>query len=300
MFAIFLELIARFSFTAITIVNKASRNAGVTTFGVMGQYAWGLPFFALLGIGLYLYDPAQFRLGGQYWMTLGIWVALCVALNYIGLFVMRYQALTELGGYKLGFVMLVSLAIDRFWYGETDWSFLYILGGIIATFGGWLLTMRPVTQEEKDARIPLPFPVWVLFVLIFTLAALMPIGYAFYKDCLTLAAHNPLLHTIFGQSILFAMFWAVGGKDYTKARAENILPRWRVIVVASCVLLAALVQTWSIAGLSVTSIMVLTLLGGALLTANDMLTKELAPTKHNIASIALVFLGAALIGISQF
>lgn len=299
MLAIILEAFARLCFTAIGIVNKQSRRHGLSARGVMGQYKWTLPFFAALGLALLIADPQNFHLDGPYFRTLAIWIGLCLFLNYIIFYLSRFQSLVEMGGYKIGFSVLVSLMIDAFWYDKADWSFVYLLGGAMATAGGWLLSSRPMTEKEQSVRIPLPFPYWVLILLSLVVAGLAPVGYAFFKDCLTASAHQPLLHTVFGQSVLFIGFWLTGRKDYDEAREKGTLPSWRVGTVVLCVIIAALAQTWSVAALSVTTLTIMGLLTGALAAANDILTHEVSPTRRNLFSIALVFAGSAVIALSR-
>lgn len=300
MIPILLELIARLCFSGIAIVNKFSRKDGLSAVGVMGQYAWALPVFAALGAFLYAFDNSVFNLELAYWRTLGLWLVLCALLNYLIFFLSKYQALTEMGGYKLGFSMVVSVLLDYFWYDKAEWSLVYIIGGLIAVTGGVLLSKRPMTDSEISKRIPMPFPVWVVLALSFGVAACAPLGYALYKDALLLANEQPLVHTVISQMVLFLTFWIIGGRDYAQSRSEGSLKAWRVLLVVICVSLAAIVQTYSIAALSVTSLMVLGLLSGAIVTASDIISGEVAPTRRNILSIGLVFGGSLLIAVSRF
>lgn len=299
MIPVLLELVARLCFASIAIVNKFSRKDGLSAIGVMGQYAWALPVFVALGAFLYALDSHSFSLGWDYWRTLGLWLVLCALLNYLIFFLSRYQALTEMGGYKLGFSMVVSLALDYFWYDKTEWSFVYVIGGILAVIGGVMLSKRPMTDTEISKRIPMPFPMWVVLVLSFGVAACAPLGYALYKDALLLAHDQPLVHTVISQSVLFITFWGLGGRDYVKARDQG-LKAWRVALVVICVSLAAIVQTYSIAALSVTSLMVLGLLSGAIVTGSDIISGEVAPNRRNLISIGLVFGGSLMIALSRF
>ncbi len=300
MFPVLLELAARLCFSGIAIVNKFSRKDGLSAVGVMGQYAWALPVFDSLGGFFWAFDSSVFHLDRVYWRTLGLWLILCALLNYLIFFLSKYQALTEMGGYKLGFSMVVSFLLDFFWYGKSEWSVVYVIGGIVAVAGGVLLSKRPMTETEISKRIPMPFPMWVVLVLSFGVAACAPIGYALYKDCLLLANNQPLVHTVISQSVLFLTFWAIGGRDYNVARQAGSLRGWRVVMVVFCVSLAAILQTYSIAALSVTSLMVLGLLSGTIVTASDILSGEVAPNRRNIFSIALVFGGSLLIAVSRF
>ena len=299
MIPILLELLARLCFSGITIVNKRSRCDGASALGVMGQYIWTLPFFAALAAGLWAYDSTAFTLPVAYWRTLSLWVLICVLVNYLLMFLSRFQALTELGGYKLGFAMIVSMAIDFFWYGKSDWSFVYIAGGLIAITGSILLSQRPLTEVEAGKRIALPFPFFVLIALSMGMAALAPVGYALFKDCLLLTAHQPLAHTVIGQGILFMAFTCIGFKDYDTARKTRQITPLRTLFIITAVCIAALAQTYSVAALDVTTLMVLGLLSGAIVTGNDILTGEVAPTKYNLFSIGLVFTGSILIAVSK-
>ncbi len=296
---IFLELIARICFTSVSIVNKFSRKAGASTTGVMAQTVWAIPLFAVIGAVLVYNDHSSFIFPAIYWYKLFAWLCLCLLANYVLVFLSRYQALTELNGYRRGLSMVASIIIDYFWYGVSSWSLLYCLGGILAIAGGVLLSTRPITAQEADVRVPAPFPLWQSIILLILLMWISPVGYAFFKDCLILSGDQPLRHTVIGNTILFATFWFIGSKDYKTARISGALPNSRIIIAVTCVMVAAIAQTYSIAALSITTLMILGFVGVAMVTLSDILSGEVTPNKRNLASIGLIFLGGIIIGLSN-
>lgn len=154
--------------------------------------------------------------------------------------------------------------------GQTPWRSIGLLGGAIALLGlGAVLARRP---RESRIRV-LATPTLLVAILAAAGGAIQAVGVSSGRDMLWLHAHDPVMVTVLGLSIL-AMAIAAGAGRLLLTPERVKLPRWRWVYMPAMAWLVIGPITAVRAGwLSVWTLLVLTLVLLALMVATVVIAR---------------------------
>lgn len=283
MFLIFAALIGEVSFMLASLCNKRLRNNGTSTQSVLALSGLTSPLW--LGLSLYFLYTSQVVFSFYYALVLGGWVFMCLFFNYGGVYLARFQSLSEGAGYKFGMSLIFAWLVDYLFFTPMV-GMEQSLSIILCFVGGVLLSINRDQSVNDDMVIPLHKRLIAIAVLSIIEIAM----YATYKIGTNIQA-SPLIHLSLSHAILLPVFLIVGYRKLYADIVDNSVSHRYVVALFFLLLIGATAETYAIAGLPIAFIVLFYLIRSTVFAIHDMWTKELSPTLMNIGAVILILSG---------
>jgi hypothetical protein len=283
MFLIIAALIGEVSFMCVNLCNKRLRNNGTSTQTVLALSGLTAPIWIMLSV--YFFYTSKVEISFDYILALGGWLALCLFFNYGGVYLSRFQSLSEGTGYKFAMSIIFAWLVDYFFFtpvAEAGQSVSILL----CFFGGLLLSVN----RDKSVSEDMVMPLWKRLIATSVLAIVGILMYSTYKVGANIQ-ESPLVHLSISHAILLCVLLVFGTKKLRVDVTSGAVPYWYIIALFFLMLIAATASTYAIAGLSITYLMLFALIRSTVFAVHDMWTKELNPTAMNIGAVVMILSG---------
>ncbi|MFA7170381.1 MAG: hypothetical protein WC180_00140 [Candidatus Paceibacterota bacterium] len=281
---IFLALINTLSGAIITIKWKRLRNNGLHPVSALGLFCFCIPLWLVSFIALsYKFEIVY---SGEYFLYILLWSAIVIVANLGSIFLMKFQALSEMTIYKLGFSTALGIAVDSIFF-KTDFS-LYMLTGIFFLFISGILLSK--NKKASDMNI------FLMLSVILILSVLGISLYSIYKYALPVQP-NPLIHGVISQLVVYILFSFFAYKHLQKDYTEHLYNRKDIIDFSLLIFIFTVTEAFLFKELPLTIIILLSVISLLIYAVYDIKKKEIILSRQiylagALSAIALVMINA--------
>lgn len=264
---ILLALINTLSGAIMTIRWKRLRSDGLHPISALGLLCFGIPLWLVSLIALsHSFDIAG---SSQYFLYVFLWSALVILANLGSIYLMKFQTLSEMTVYKLGFSTILGMAIDSILF-EASFS-PYMLTGIFFLFiSGMLLS--------KNKRISDP-NIFLMLLLLLLVSVLGISLYAIYKYILPIQPH-PVIHGIISQLVVYTAFSLIAYRHLRKDYESHLYGNKDIIGFGLLIFIFTITEAFLLQELPLTIIVLLSVISLLVYALYDIKRKDLVLSRQ--------------------
>lgn len=280
---IFLALINTLSGAIITIKWKRLRNNGLHPVSALGLFCFCVPLWlASLILLSYKFDIVY---SSEYFLYVLLWSAIVIVTNLGSIFLMKFQALSEMTIYKMGLSTALGIAVDSIFF-KTDFS-LYMLTGIFFLFVSGILLSK--NKRVNDINI------FLMLSVILILSILGITLYSIYKYALPIQP-NPVIHGVISQLVVYTSFSFFAYKYLRKDYAAHLYNRKDIVDFSLLIFIFTVTEAFLFKELPLTIIILLSVISLLIYAVHDIKKSEIILSRQIYLAGALSI--AALIMIN--
>ncbi|MDD3190443.1 MAG: hypothetical protein PHI66_01995 [Candidatus Pacebacteria bacterium] len=286
MYIILLALINTLSGAIITIKWKRLRTNGLHPVSALGLFCFGIPLWLTSLIALsYKFDIVY---SSEYFLYIILWSAIVIVTNLGSIFLMKFQALSEMTIYKLGFSTALAVAVDSIFF-KTDFS-LYMLTGIFFLFISGILLSK--NKKTNDMNI-------LLILSIILILSILGISlYSIYKYTLPIQP-NPVIHGIISQLVVYISFSFFAYKHLRKDYSSHLYNRKDITDFGLLIFIFTITEAFLFKELPLTIIILLSVISLLIYAVYDIKKKELVLSQQIYLAGALSTAALVMINIGN-
>ncbi|MDD3006198.1 MAG: hypothetical protein PHX30_01300 [Candidatus Pacebacteria bacterium] len=279
---IFLALINTLSGAIITIKWKRLRTNGLHPVSALGLFCFGIPLWLASFIALsYKFDIVY---SGEYLFYILLWSVIVIVTNLGSIFLMKFQALSEMTVYKLGFSTALGIAVDSIFF-KTNFSF-YMLIGIFFLFISGILLSKNKRANDMNILVTLSI-ILILSILGISL-------YSIYKYAMPIQP-NPVIHGVISQLVVYVLFSFFAYKYLRQDYTAQLYNRKDVIAFSLLIFIFTVTEAFLFKELPLTIIILLSVISLLIYAVYDIKKKEIILSRQiylagALSTIALIMI----------
>ncbi|PCI25654.1 hypothetical protein COB57_00330 [Candidatus Peregrinibacteria bacterium] len=261
-----LVLINTVIWTVITIRWKELRNKNLSAISAFGLMCAGLPLWIATLVYLLL-SSDNIVYTSDYFTFVVLWALPVIIGNLGNLFLMKYQTLSELSLYKLGFSTLMGMSAD-FYFFQTTFSYFTLCGIILFFISGFLLS-----QSKTKRSYDLSFH--IALTILFFLSINTVFQHSMYKSAVMLQT-NPIVHAMTSQILVFTIFFFISYRSLKTDIMKKILNYKDFLTFGILIFFYTIIEALLFVKLPVSIILLLSILRLVLFAVYDAKNKDLS------------------------
>ncbi len=270
-------------FSCMAPIRKELREKGVESITVMALTGFTAPLWIILALVLsYRYDYAWSM---PYAMNVLAWVVLVIAGSIAALYLYRYQTLTSLNAFGLGFGTLFALLADLFIF-KTAFPMLTTISIALFISAGLLISHQK--KRSKNVRD------WHVLGLVGFNALLGVVYFSLYKMGLIMQ-ENLLLHVAICQGVLHGSLLLYGYPSIKKYVTKGIITMRHIVLISIFLIGGVFGEAYALKELPVSAVVLMALFPIILFAIYDSKKKELHWNPKTIAAVALIVIAILLL-----
>jgi|GEM_PF-4041559 len=287
MFSIFAAITSTTLFAGVSIFWKRLRDKGLHTSVVLATGVISIPLWIALGALLWHqgYVPV---LSPAYLKILVIWVTGAFLINWLGTYLYRYRALTELRAYEASLAVLVGIAVDIVFFKGTTTVF-EITGTVLLFISGIILTRNsaPLKNIKALSLLKTVLPALALQALLFVT------NIAIFKLAISYQP-MPLYHSVFGETLLYSLF-LISSLKYlrSEATAQKINAK-EIAAIGLLLFFGTIFEVYMMRDFSVAFNVVLSGIPITIYSVYDFSKKTIKLSPQSILALFLIVVGLFL------
>ncbi len=275
-------LLSEIGYFISTIISKQLRNRDIDSLSILGIHALSLPIWIAVFIYL-LQTEKNIIFSTEYLLITTAWTALCFAINLGGIFIIKFQSLSENSGLTLGISTIFAVLYDHFLFNDTT-SLLKTIPIIGCIIGGIQLSN---IREKHNINTTSTISFIKKIPLIIALSLMSITMLSLYKKGLHIQQDHLFIHISLSHILLFVSIGLFGyTKTFTKIKC-GALPIKTTAFLVTVSIVTAIFASLAINALPITLIILFTLLRSISYAVHDFYTKEIP---LNITSLATIFI----------
>jgi len=282
-------LIAEIGFTSVTLLNKKLRDAGVETVSLLAIGVFALPIWISILLLMTL-NSTDIVLTSSYFFYVTTWVGLCFLANFGGLFLFKFQSLSENAEVGFGLTALMAMLSDFFFF-DVYFNLTKIILISLCVSGGIILSHSRRHQKHLEYHIPVHQKIFaILFLSVISTAMLIT-----YKKGIQIQPHI-FFHMALTHTLLFIVFGFLGWKKLLSHMSKNTFRKEFILAIICLGTIAAITSSYAIGALPLAFIVLFSLIRACTYAGYDLYTREIELNK--MTAFALFIIITSMIGIA--
>lgn len=283
MFAVFSAIASTTLFSGVGVLWKRLRDRDIGTLGVLCIGIISVPFWIIVA-GILYYQNILPVLSSSYLYILVLWVVGAFLVNWVGTYLFKYRTLTELRVYETLAAIILGIATDILFF-KSQFSPYMVLATTLLFLSGLILT-KGIPPDRIRSEISLKR----LLPLLLLGAVLQVFNIAIFKIALS-HQPNPLWHSIFGESILYAFFFFVGFKNIKSGIQVKKIGLSESILIGLLLFVGTVFQIFMIRDFSVSLNVVLSIIPVVIYSLYDIQSKKIRLSLQSALAFLLLIIG---------